>query len=32
VFGVVALIYFCICYPLSSLSKSLERKLNVGHR
>jgi polar amino acid transport system permease protein len=32
VFGCVALIYFCICYPLSSLSKHLERKLNVAHR
>lgn len=32
VFGCVALIYFSICYPLSSLSKYLERKLNVSHR
>ena len=32
VFGCVALIYFLICYPLSRLSKTLERKLNVSHR
>jgi polar amino acid transport system permease protein len=32
VFGCVALIYFAICFPLSSLSKYLERNLNVGHR
>jgi polar amino acid transport system permease protein len=32
VFGVVALIYFLMCYPLSTLAKSLERKLNVSHR
>lgn len=32
VFGCVALIYFCICYPLSVLSKHFERKLNVSNR
>lgn len=32
VFGCVALIYFCICYPLSALSKNFERKLNVSNR
>ncbi len=32
VFGCVALIYFCICYPLSALSKHFERKLNVSNR
>ena len=32
VFGCVALIYFCICFPLSLLSRHLERKLDVGHR
>ncbi|MBK4735355.1 amino acid ABC transporter permease [Noviherbaspirillum pedocola] len=32
VFGCVAVIYFFMCYPLSALSKSLERKLNVSHR
>ena len=32
VFGCVALIYFCICYPLSALSKHFERKLHVSNR
>ena len=32
VFGVAALFYFCVCYPLSVWSRSLERKLNVGRR
>ncbi|MFC0409589.1 amino acid ABC transporter permease [Roseomonas elaeocarpi] len=32
VFIVVAAIYFAICYPLSSWSRGLERKLNVGRR
>jgi polar amino acid transport system permease protein len=32
VFGFVALIYFVICYPLSVLSRYLERKLNVRNR
>ena len=31
VFGTVALIYFAICWPLSLLSRNLERRLNVGH-
>lgn len=31
VFGTVAIIYFAICWPLSLLSRRLERKLNVGH-
>ena len=32
VFGCVALIYFCICFPLSALSKHFERKMNVSNR
>lgn len=32
VFMIVALIYFAICFPLSTWSRSLERKLNVGRR
>lgn len=32
VFGVAAFLYFCVCYPLSVWSRSLERKLNVGRR
>ncbi|WP_267552245.1 amino acid ABC transporter permease [Rhizobium rhizogenes] len=32
VFGVAAFFYFCVCYPLSIWSRSLERKLNVGRR
>lgn len=32
VFGCVALIYFCLCYPLSALSKRFERRLNVSNR
>jgi polar amino acid transport system permease protein len=32
VYGVVALIYFALCYPLSVSSQVLERKLNVAHR
>jgi polar amino acid transport system permease protein len=31
VFGTVALIYFAMCWPLSLLSRHLERQLNVGH-
>jgi polar amino acid transport system permease protein len=27
IFGLVALIYFAICYPLTSLSRNLERRL-----
>lgn len=32
VFLVVALIYFCLCFPLSYLSKKLERSLHVANR
>ncbi|MCJ8143608.1 amino acid ABC transporter permease [Ancylobacter sp. A5.8] len=32
VYGFVALIYFCLCWPLSKSSQVLERKLNVAHR
>ncbi len=32
VFGIAATFYFCVCYPLSVWSRSLERKLNVGRR
>ncbi|MDQ0304667.1 amino acid ABC transporter permease [Ancylobacter polymorphus] len=32
VYGLVALIYFCLCWPLSKSSQILERKLNVAHR
>jgi polar amino acid transport system permease protein len=32
VYGFVALIYFCLCWPLSKSSQILERKLNVAHR
>ncbi len=31
VYGLVALIYFCLCWPLSKSSQILERKLNVAH-
>ena len=31
VFGTVAAIYFAICWPLSLLSRHLERQLKVGH-
>jgi polar amino acid transport system permease protein len=31
VFGTVACIYFAMCWPLSLLSRHLERRLNVGH-
>ena len=31
VFGTVAAIYFAMCWPLSLLSRHLERQLNVGH-
>ena len=30
IFGVVALVYFLICFPLSRLSRRLERVLHVG--
>jgi len=32
VYGVAALIYFALCWPLSKSSQLLERKLNVAHR
>lgn len=32
VYGLVALIYFCLCWPLSKSSQLLERRLNVAHR
>lgn len=30
VFGIAAVLYFAVCYPLSLWSRTLERKLNVG--
>lgn len=30
VYGLVALLYFCICYPLSLYAQTLERKLHVA--
>ena len=32
VYGLVALIYFALCWPLSKSSQILEKKLNVAHR
>ncbi len=32
IYLVIAALYFCLCYPLSWLSRRLERKLNVAHR
>ncbi|OLP55719.1 amino acid ABC transporter permease [Rhizobium rhizosphaerae] len=32
VYGLVALIYFALCWPLSRYAHSLERKLHVAHR
>lgn len=32
VFGIVGAIYFCLCFPLSKLSRYLERKFHVGRR
>lgn len=32
VYGIAALIYFGLCWPLSKSSQVLERKLNVAHR
>lgn len=32
VYGLVALLYFALCWPLSMSSRILERKLNVSHR
>lgn len=31
-FGIAALMYFAVCYPLSVQSRKLERKLNVANR
>jgi polar amino acid transport system permease protein len=31
-FGLAALLYFAVCYPLSRQSRALERKLNVSNR
>ena len=32
VFGIAGALYFALCYPLSRLSRALERKLTVGRR
>jgi len=32
VYGMVAALYFILCWPLSRLAKHLERKLNAAHR
>jgi polar amino acid transport system permease protein len=32
VYGLVALIYFALCFPLSLYSKSLEKKFNVARQ
>lgn len=32
VFLVVAVLYFALCYPLSVMSRRLERRFHVGHR
>ena len=32
VYGIVALIYFLLCWPLSKLSSHLEQRLNVAYR
>jgi polar amino acid transport system permease protein len=32
IYGIVAVLYFCICFPLSQWSQYLERKLNVAHQ
>ena len=32
VYACLALMYFALCYPISAWSKSLEKKLNHGHR
>jgi polar amino acid transport system permease protein len=32
VFGLVGILYFALCYPLSRWSQSMEKKLNVGNR
>ncbi|MDN5925794.1 MAG: amino acid ABC transporter permease [Hyphomicrobiales bacterium] len=32
IFGIVALAYFCVCWPLSVLSRRMERRLSVARR
>ena len=32
IFVLIATLYFSLCYPLSAMSRRLERKLNVAHR
>jgi polar amino acid transport system permease protein len=32
IYLIIAGLYFLLCYPLSWLSRRLERKLNVAHR
>jgi polar amino acid transport system permease protein len=32
IYGIVAVLYFLICFPLSQWSQRLERKLNVAHQ
>jgi polar amino acid transport system permease protein len=32
VYACLALMYFALCFPISAWSKSLEKKLNHGHR
>jgi polar amino acid transport system permease protein len=32
VYGLVALMYFALCWPISQSSRWLERKLNVAHQ
>lgn len=32
IYGIVAILYFLICFPLSQWSQYLERKLNVAHQ
>jgi polar amino acid transport system permease protein len=32
IYGIVAILYFCICFPLSQWSQRLERRLNVAHQ
>jgi polar amino acid transport system permease protein len=32
IYGIVAVLYFCICFPLSQWSQRLERRLNVAHQ
>jgi polar amino acid transport system permease protein len=31
VFGLVAVLYFLICYPLIQLSNGLEKRMSVGY-